>query len=171
MPRHKLPAKDKIDLSSTRIETLRRQIITEKLGDKLIIYLCWTWLAPLAAIVAGSLGGIEAIKPAAVYTFNMGVVLAGVGELLTKSAELHRRMHVLLLCSMCLLISLMVVWVKASSNASGTGLASEWRSVMVASALTATVVGADIVIGVTRDAYEEVKSWTKEASPPSSPAS
>jgi len=158
MPPTGLTDIEKVSLTPQRRVEVRKSIISEKLGDKLVVYLLWTWAAPWVAIALGSIGSIEAIKPSSIYAFNIGVTLAGFGELVTKSVELHRRMHAMLFCSCGIQIALIFAWIW---SAEGTGFTTRWTTAGSASLLTAVIVGGDIVVGVTRDAYEEVKAWTK----------
>jgi hypothetical protein len=122
------------------------------------VYFLWTLLAPGIAIALGAAGAVEALKPSAIYAFDIGVILTGFGELVTKGTQLHRRMHAMLFSSYGMLAALFFGWIY---SAGGAEFASSWWTVAGASLLTAVIVGGDIVVGITRDAYEEVKSWVK----------
>ena len=145
-------------LSSQRADEVRQGKIRNKLADKLVVYLLWTLLAPAASIALGAAGAVEALKPGTLYAFSIGVVLTGFGELVTRSTELHRRMHLMLWASTTMLFVLIFCWIYAAKS---DPVACDWRTVSLVSATTAVIVGADIVIGVIRDTREELRSWVR----------
>jgi hypothetical protein len=149
---------EKVSLTSGRRAEVRRAVRNNKVGDKLLTYILWTLLAPGVATVLGAIGGVEAVKPAAIYAFSIGVVMFGIGELCTKGAHLHRFGQIMLLVTILGLVGLVTFW---SQAADGVAPYAGWGIALKAIIITALVVGCDIVVGAARNAREEVESWVQ----------
>lgn len=149
---------EKLSLGPGRRTEVRKAIRNSKVGDKLLAYVLWTVLAPAAAMGLGVFGGVEAVKPTAIYAFSVAVVMFGFGELFTKSSQLHRSAQLMLFFSVVTLVGLVLLWKR---SADGVAPYAGWGVAWKAIAVTALVVGCDMVVGAARNAHEEVESWVQ----------
>lgn len=115
---------------------------------------------PLLVILIGQLANIDEIKPGTIFIFDIGVLLAGIGELFTRGVNLHRSTHLALAATVVMLFALAVAWAITSNEKSSNSFMAQTWIPYASTTLTFFTVCGDIFVGISKKVHEEVNRWT-----------
>lgn len=139
-----------------------REILKQEFGDKMISYAGWAFFLPLLALAIGNLANIDEINRSAIFVFDITVLLAGFGELLTpRGGSLHRFTNLASIATAAMLFSLAVAWANTPKEKLPSSFMAQPWIPYVATVLTFLTVCGDIFVGVNKKCHEEVDRWIK----------
>jgi hypothetical protein len=140
-----------------------RDIAAKAMADRLAPWLALTVIGPVLIILVGSTQGVHSLERGDLYLYDLGVLLAGLVEVIANENVPHRAMQGGIIATVLLLPALGIFWSTAHTGSNGA-VGSHWWCAVLVTVLTGATGLVEVRAGAVGAARTEVSRWAEMSS-------